>query len=278
LEHYYFLLVMEDLNIAISKPFKSNLTFRDRKICEDLKNNQNLVIKQADKGGGIVVMSRQFYLKEADRLLGDINTYKLLDKDPTPEFLIELEGLLLKGKEKGIISETEFKYLLNKQSQIALFYFLPKIHKDIDNPPGRPIISGIDSLTNNLSRYIDIFLQPIVQFTPSYLKDTGHILRELEKVVWEQDLCLATIDVTLLYTSIPHKKGIEMVKRSLEKDSSFAREQIDFLTESILFILQHNYFWFESRFYLQVCGNAMGTRFAPSYANLYMHSWECDHV
>ncbi|CAH2301946.1 Hypothetical predicted protein, partial [Pelobates cultripes] len=39
------------------------------------------------------------------------------------------------------------------------FYYLPKIHKRLENPPGRPIISGIGSLTSNISQYVDFFLQ-----------------------------------------------------------------------------------------------------------------------
>ena len=40
------------------------------------------------------------------------------------------------------------------------------------------------------------------------------------------------------------------------------------------YILKHNYFSFNNEFYLQTQGTAMGTRMAPSYANLFMASLE----
>lgn len=38
--------------------------------------------------------------------------------------------------------------------------------------------------------------------------------------------------------------------------------------------LTHNDFMFDDRFYLQTHGTAMGQRFAPAYANIYMTHWE----
>ena len=38
--------------------------------------------------------------------------------------------------------------------------------------------------------------------------------------------------------------------------------------------LTKNDFEFDSKFYLQVKGTAMGKKFAPSYANIFMADWE----
>uniref|UniRef100_A0A8C5LSF6 Reverse transcriptase domain-containing protein n=1 Tax=Leptobrachium leishanense TaxID=445787 RepID=A0A8C5LSF6_9ANUR len=271
-------LILKDFDQLESKPFKQNLSFKERQACKELKANHQLVIKQADKGGGTVVMSREFYMQESLRLLGDRDTYQVLKKNPTVEFIKELESLLVKGKQDGILREEEFNFLFNNKCKTAIFYFIPKIHKNQQNPPGRPIISGIDSLTCHLSHYIDGYLQPLVQKTESYLRDTNHLLEELAKVIWEDGLCMATVDVASLYTSIPHLKGVDEVTKCLVKDGSLVPAQIFFLAEAMKFVLKHNYFWFENTFYLQVCGTAMGTRFAPGYANLYMHSWEHQHV
>uniref|UniRef100_A0A8C5PR15 Reverse transcriptase domain-containing protein n=1 Tax=Leptobrachium leishanense TaxID=445787 RepID=A0A8C5PR15_9ANUR len=271
-------LVLKDFKELTACSFKHNLTLKEKKRCEFLKNNFDLVVKQTDKGGGVVVMSREYYLKEAHRLLDDNITYKVLANDPTAIYKEELRVLITEGKESGILTAKEFDFLFSEFSVIALFYILPKIHKSLDAPPGRPIISGIDSQTSNLSKYIDFFLQPVVKKTRSYLKDTSHILRDLERINWEAGMMFATIDVTSLYTSIPHQKGVEAIKRALDEDGSLSIDQIEFLLKSILFILEHNFFWFENKFYLQICGPAMGTRFAPSYANLYMHCWECDEI
>ena len=38
-------------------------------------------------------------------------------------------------------------------------------------PPGRPIVSGIRTLTENISGFIDSILKRLMLFIPSYIKD-----------------------------------------------------------------------------------------------------------
>ena len=47
-----------------------------------------------------------------------------------------------------------------------------------------------------------------------------------------------------------------------------------FLTALLLEVLQGNIFTFRGKHYLQKIGTAMGTKCAPSYANLFMHDLE----
>ncbi|XP_075452819.1 uncharacterized protein LOC142493147 [Ascaphus truei] len=51
-----------------------------------------------------------------------------------------------------------------------------------------------------------------------------------------------------------------------------------FIIEAIRYILTHNYFSHDGCYYLQTCGTAMGTRFAPSYANIFMGMWEENYI
>lgn len=60
-----------------------------------------------------------------------------------------------------------------------IIYSLPKIHKDKENPPGRPIINGIGSVCSRLGQYIDWFLQPQVKKAKAFFKDTKHIIQLL---------------------------------------------------------------------------------------------------
>lgn len=38
--------------------------------------------------------------------------------------------------------------------------------------------------------------------------------------------------------------------------------------------LRHNDFEFNGQFFLQIKGTAMGKRFAPAYANIFLAEWE----
>ncbi|OCT88862.1 hypothetical protein XELAEV_18017492mg [Xenopus laevis] len=69
-----------------------------------------------------------------------------------------------------------------------------------------------------------------------------------------------------------------IIQYHLMKYSDYSRELIYFLLDAVRFLLEHNYFTFDANFYLQKRGTAMGAKFAPSYANLYMGWWEETHI
>lgn len=63
-----------------------------------LEKNKNVVVRPADKGGGLVIMSKVFYNKEMDRLLADRSTYQVLMNDPVFEYRNELQALIKQGR------------------------------------------------------------------------------------------------------------------------------------------------------------------------------------
>ena len=65
------------------------------------------------------------------------------------------------------------------------FYQIFKVHKKHTPPalpPGRPIISGCGSLTENLSLFVDHHAKHLVQEIPSYLQDMPDFLRQIEEM------------------------------------------------------------------------------------------------
>ena len=84
----------------------------------------------------------------------------------------------------------------------------------------------------------------------------------------DEDTEIVTFDVISLYTSIPHEFGLEAIDYFLE--DLHLRFRKKFVLESANFILKNNTLTFDSEFYLQIKGKAMGTIFAPTYANLTM--------
>ena len=54
----------------------SNLTKEERLALNSLRDDTSIIIKEADKGSGVVVWDRKDYLKEAEKQLGDKETYK----------------------------------------------------------------------------------------------------------------------------------------------------------------------------------------------------------
>ena len=84
-------------------------------------------------------------------------------------------------------------------------YFLKKIHK---NPMKiRPIVSSCNSVTENISEFVDYWLQPEMRKLHSHLKDSNAFINLIETTKLPENCILASIDVSSLYTNIPHDEG-----------------------------------------------------------------------
>lgn len=84
---------------------------------------------------------------------------------------------------------------------------------------------------------------------------------------------LFTIDIDSLYTNIDTDAGLKAVTDCFLRYPAKDRPE-DQLLELLDINLRRNDFQFGGNYFLQVRGTAMGKRFAPSYANIYMAAWE----
>ena len=151
---------------------------------------------------------------------------------------------------------------------------LPKIHKNVLPPPGRPIVSSVNSPIEKISMMLDITLQPYVGQRKSYIKDTSDFIQKISSIELEENYWLFTMDVTILYTNIPHDEGINCIRELLNSKRQNGLPRNDNLIKMLELVLKLNNFTFNSEHYLQINGTAIGTRVAPTYANLFMDSIE----
>lgn len=259
---------------SFRQQFTSNLTESEVGALMRLEKDELLIVKPSDKGGNLVLLDHLKYKRMTLDILEDRDSYCILDRDPTEIFRLELENILIKALDDNLISENEFKFILPTTPQIPTFYTLPKIHKGLDPLKGRPIVSGINSITQNAGVYIDKVLRPFVLSLPSYLRDSSDLLTKLDDLSIDEGTTLASIDVEALYSSIPHKWGLNAVSYYLKTRGLQFERHNTFVLELTEFILHHNYFVFNHKYYHQLRGTAMGSPCAPSYANLFLGWWE----
>ena len=136
LEHIQEILTDRILNHNPSKARTRNLTKKQYQLLEELQNNNSIVIKKADKGSNIVIMDREFYIKEALRQLTDKKFYTRCSKDLTMDHHQKVQELILDMFDQKIISEQTYKFLSTGGKRTSIFYLLPKIHKNLLNPQG----------------------------------------------------------------------------------------------------------------------------------------------
>ena len=82
-----------------------------------------------------------------------------MDHDLTTKHADMIKKVVSEMHENDEISDKTLRYLTTNCTRTAQFYMLPKIHKSLTDPPGRPIISGNDCPTEKISHMIDIILE-----------------------------------------------------------------------------------------------------------------------
>ena len=276
LEHIYQNLLEKILSHCPNRLRDRNLTQNQYSIIERLADDTSIVIKKADKGSNIVIQNRLDYIKEGIRQLSDSKFYTKCKEDLTMKHYHMVQDVVLDLFNKKYISEQTYKFLTTGGKRTSVFYLLPKIYKRLVDPPGRPIVSSMDSPTEKISMMLDLILQPQVLLTKSYIKDTPDFLRKLEDVVITQDCWMIALDVSSLYTNIPQRESLEEMTYYFERSDSGIPTR--YLSKLLELVLQCNNFQFNKKHYLQVNGTAMGTRVAPTYANLFMDSVERKYI
>ena len=265
----------------IISPKQKNLSAEEKSAIKGLFNDKSITIKPADKGGATVIQNTKDYITEAERQLKDKRFYKEIPNDLTHIHTHTINQYLNGLHKAGEISARVKHRLIGGATKAPQIYFLPKIHKEKDSPPGRPVVSANSCATEKVSALVDFFTKPIVPHIPSYLKDTGHFLetiRGLNGTLPPQTL-LCTLDVTSLYTNIPNEEGRRAMASWLSK---FRPQRLvpnnqpsnTTLLSLLRMVLEMNNFQFNGKNYLQVGGTAMGTRVAPTLANLFMGYFE----
>ncbi|XP_069508614.1 uncharacterized protein [Ambystoma mexicanum] len=242
---------------------------------KSLRSDRSVVIKKADKGGGVVVWDAIKYDLEVMRQLDNREVYVKLQGDPSLIISREIENLGKDALEREIITQKEFNFLVPKNTRTPLIYMLPKIHKSMSAPPGRPIVSLSGSILEPVGQYLDHFLKPLARNTPTYLSDSCDVIRIVEAFPFNSDHdLLITLDVESLYSNIPQEDSLGIIKRFLQTRTDTISVPSEFLVELLEIALTKNFFRFKNSYYMQIKGTAMGASFAPNYATLYMWDFE----
>ena len=133
--------------------------------------------------------------------------------------------------------------------KLGRFYLLPKIHKRLHNVPGRPVISNSGFFTENISAFLEYHLRSLSQKVKSFIKDTSDFLKKLNELRdLPDDFILCTIDVVGFYPNIPHKEGLEAIRKTLDKreDQTISTGSLILLAECVLKnnVFEHNMRYF----------------------------------
>ena len=174
----------------------------------------------------------------------------------------------------GYIDEKIKKYLQHRPTlnRDVFTFDLKYIKREILH--GRPIVSSNSHPTERIPQFVDYHINPLVSTLGSHVKDTTDFINKLSDLGnLPNDVIHVTLDVSSLYTNIPHNQGIDACRNLLDTRSN-KHIPTETLCDLLRMILALNKFTFNQQHYLQIHGTAMGTKMAPSFANLFLGMFE----
>ena len=83
--------------------------------------------------------------------------------------------------------------------------------------------------------------------------------------------------MSLVYPSISHAAGLEALRKVLDNREN-EKISTDDLTKMAEFVLKNNYFEFNGKVKKQILGTAIGTKFVPPYACIFMDQVETEFL
>ena len=123
-------LIKTKLQNMCEKYTKTKVPYKYRKIINDLRKRQDIVVLKADKGRGIVIMNRDKYHEKCLEKL-DTGQFQKLNYDPTKITQRKVQNALRKMNSKLSINDYKRKYPTG--SSAGKFYGTANIHKLSDH-------------------------------------------------------------------------------------------------------------------------------------------------
>ena len=146
---------------------------------EELKQYDDIVILNPDKGNNTVVMEKLEYDKILLGLLSDSATYQVILKNPICAFEKRLNCFIWKLYKNDKIFYL-YKTLGRTDLVLPRMYGLPNIHKP--NVPLRPIVSFIGTATYQLAKFLKKILVPLIGSTQYTVKNSSEFVELISSI------------------------------------------------------------------------------------------------
>ena len=190
-----------------------------------------------------------------------------------------LQRFLRMLKQKIFLNEIEYDKLYASGSAPARIYGTAKMQKfsSVDLfPKLRPIVSSIGTFNYNLARFLCDLLSPLVPNDYS-CKDNFSFVSQIKNANLSKKF-LVSYDLTSPFANIPLQETIAIaVNLILNHNSNLSITRKE-LRKLFLFATSQTHFTFNSKFYNQIDGIAMGSPLAPVLVNIFIDFHESKWV
>lgn len=261
-------IIRKHNNLSRSK--ESNISmFASIKSINNKIKNDNLVISKADKGTCVVILNRPHYNLKVEKFLNE-NKFKKVNSTYINKFDREFKGIIRQYQNAGIYNKYQ---VTSMNPQVPKLYGLPKIHKGADFPI-RPVVSYIGSHTHKLAKFLDRRLKDLLGNSCEYtINNTTEFINKIKNLSLPPEYKMVSFDVTNLFTSVPVKDCLNIIKNKLI-NSNASDEEVIAIVDLLECCLKQDFFQFDNVIYKQEDGLAMGNPLSPWLADIFMNDLE----
>ena len=245
------------------------------KALKDLKADTSITITRPDKGRGIVILDKNDYITEVEKILNDPTKFTPI-KENTFTVITRIEDkiqrflrTLLAAK---IITKNSYEFLFPAGSSPGILYGLPKTHKR-GKLTFRPILSALCTVNYNLAKFLVPLLEPLTK-NDYTLKNSFEFVNEISEIKFDKCV-MASFDIESLFTNIPINETINIICDSLfKKEKTFKKfSKLEF-NKLLNFAVKDSPFIFNDKLYIQTDGVSMGSPLGPTFANCFLSHHE----
>ena len=254
------------------RPGKPNLLPYQRRVLQNIRRDDNIIIANADKGLGPCSVTYEQYVNDALVHLKDATTYAQLTEAEATTAAANTCSMIsewcTKHRNKGVtVNDVKYirKALSKNKDPFGYFYVMYKIHK-----PGRttrPVCSDCSSIIHALGKWITTVLLPIAQRQQSYFENSFALKTILDEMEIPPNTKIFSCDAVSMYTNIPTGPALEVVGKYLHDNVN--PKLATAIIEALKIVMENNIICFGDTYWRQISGTAMGISPAPPWAILF---------
>lgn len=266
----------------ISKQFSKTVSF--------LKNNMNIIIAQADKGGKVVIMDKRLHNLKMENYLEEntknhvyfkCNDLSVSDVSECVERKYDQLRLSING---FLVNDAKLRFKDLCYPLVFEPFGIPRINGNIkvhkDDFPIRPIISSINCQGNFLMEWLLKKLDFIAELLKSCrISNSVELFKALNGVQLDENHELVTWDYDSMYTNIPIDVAKGIIRKFYYCIEDTTTVPVDLFLEAISFLTEHStYFLHNTGVYRQCKGLAMGNSLSKILAEIVTRSFIIDAI
>jgi hypothetical protein len=183
----FLISVKSELTGTHLNKIRSNIPKDESEALKTLINLQKtriIVIKPCDKGAGIIICNYKDYVNSCESDLGSKSPkgephYSKIAKQDLEMAKSKITNTLNSAHMAKQITTQEYNEMLPTEKNPGKFYQIFKVHKNHvppNLPPGRPIVSGCNSITEKISQFVDHHAKHLEPLMSAFLQDTPDLL------------------------------------------------------------------------------------------------------